>query len=243
MSNSIPGMALVTGASSGIGEAIARRMVKSGWRVVCAARRVERLKALSEELAPHVFPVALDVSDAVSVSSLMSRLLDDWRTIDVLVNNAGHDIDGRKRFDQGSIENWASTVQTNTIGTMRMTHAFVAGMIERGRGHIVNIGSIAGREAYAGGASYVASKFGIDGFTKAILADYRGQGVRVTQILPGLVRTEFAQARWGGDAGKAEKFYGDFLAALTPDDIARSVLFAIEQPTHVTISEIVVLPA
>ncbi len=235
------GTALVTGASSGIGAAVAAALAGQGWRVICAARRVDKLATLARTIGQGAVAIALDVSDAGSVGSLAERLPDGWREVDLLVNNAGHDVGGRRRFDRGSIEDWATTVQTNAIGMMRVTHALLFGMVERGRGHIVNIGSIAALDVQPGGAAYVTSKFAVNGFSQALRADFKGKGVRVTQILPGLVRTEFAETRWAGDTARAEEFYGKFPVVLDAADVARAVVYAAEQPPHVTIAELVVV--
>lgn len=235
--------ALVTGASSGIGEAVVRELVKSGYRVICAARRIERLNGLAADFGPSALPVALDLRDSSSIRTLKERLPLEWRIVDVLVNNAGHDVGGRKRFDEGSIEDWAATIETNTIGTMRITYEFAGEMVARGRGHIVNIGSIFGLIAPAGSAAYASSKFAINGFSKSILDDYRGKGVRVTQVLPGVTRTEFSETRWHGDKEKVEDFYGRFAEVLRPEDVGRAVRFAVDQPPHVTISDIVIVPS
>jgi len=235
------GTVLVTGASSGIGAAIAEAVVRQGWRVVCAARRVERLQALVDQLGSAALALPLDVRDKASVASIGQRLPEGWRQIDVLVNSAGHDIGGRQRFDQGSMDDWTDTIDTNLLGAMRVTHAVVPGMLARRRGHIVNISSIFALEAHAGSSSYCTSKYGLNGFSKAILDDYRNQGVRVTQILPGVARTDFSDTRWHGDQAKVDAFYANFPVVLEPEDIARSVLFAIEQPRHVTISDLVLV--
>jgi len=194
-------------------------------------------------IGPTAIAVALDVADAGSVGSLTERLPEVWRDVELLVNNAGHDVGGRRRFDRGSIEDWVATVQTNAIGMMRVTHALLPGMVERGRGHVVNIGSIAALDVQSGGAAYVTSKFAVNGFSQALRADFKGKGVRVTQILPGLVRTEFAETRWAGDTARADEFYGKFPVVLDPADVARAVVYAAEQPPHVTIAELVVVPA
>lgn len=237
------GVALVTGASSGIGAAVASALVARGWKVICAARRVDRLADIVQSLGLSALAIELDISDAASVTSLVGRLPEGWREIGLLVNNAGHDVGGRRRFDKGAIEDWAATVQTNTIGMMRVTHALLQGMVERETGHIINIGSIAAVEVNPGGAAYTASKFGVDGFSRALRADFKGKGVRVTQILPGLVRTEFAQTRWAGDQARAEEFYGKFPVVLDPSDVANAVVYAAEQSPQVTIAELVIVPS
>ena len=241
MSDIQRGTVLVTGASSGLGAAIAMAVSRAGWRVVCAARRVDLLAEQVQAIGALATSVVLDVRDKNSVTTLLDRVPEDWRLIDVLVNCAGHDIGGRQRFDQMSMDEWSDTLDTNLLGTMRVTHAVVPGMLERGRGHIVNMSSIFALEAHAGSSAYCTSKYGINGFSKAILDDYRNQGVRVTQILPGVARTEFSDTRWRGDRSKIDSFYANFPVVLEPEDIARSVLFAIEQPRHVTISDIVLV--
>ncbi len=237
------GTVLVTGASSGLGAAIAVAVAQSGWRVVCAARRLDRLAALVQEIGPAALAIALDVRDKDSVQTLLDRLPVEWRGIDVLVNCAGHDVGGRRRFDLGSIAQWTDTVDTNLLGSMRATHAIVPGMLERGRGHIVNISSIYALEAHAGSSAYCTSKHGMNGFSKAILDDYRSLGVRVTQIMPGVVKTGFSDVRWDGDQAKVDAFYAQFPVVLEPQDVARSVIYAIEQPPHVTISDLVIVAA
>lgn len=241
MSDVQRGTALVTGASSGIGAAVAVALAEQGWKVICAARRVDKLATLARSIGPAAVAVALDVTDAGSVASLAGQLPEGWRDVDLLVNNAGHDVGGRRRFDRGQIEDWAATVQTNAIGMMRVTHAMLPGMVERGRGHVVNIGSIAALDVQPGGAAYVTSKFAVSGFSQALRADFKGKGVRVTQIQPGLVRTEFAETRWAGDTARADEFYGKFPVVLDPADVARAVVYAAEQPPHVTIAELVVV--
>jgi NADP-dependent 3-hydroxy acid dehydrogenase YdfG len=234
--------ALVTGASSGIGESIAIQLAGSGCRVICAGRRTDKLAELTEKLDGAGRALELDVSDASSVQSLISRLPEDWRSIDILVNNAGHDQGGRRRFDQGSAAQWASIIDTNVNGLIRTTHAVIPGMIARDHGHVVNIGSIAGISAYATGTIYSASKHAVHGFSESLRLDFAGTGIRVTEILPGLVRTNFALNRWG-DRTRADAFYDELGECLAPEDIARSVLFALQQPPHVVISQLVVVPS
>lgn len=233
--------ALVTGASSGIGAAVARALAADGWRVVCAARRADKLAELARSIGADACAIDLDVADAGSVASLLQRLPQPWREIDLLVNCAGHDVGGRRRFDRGPMEDWAATVQTNAIGMMRVTHALVSPMAERARGHVINIGSIAALEVNPGGAAYAASKAAVHGFSQALRADFRGKGVRVTEIIPGIVKTEFAQTRWAGDAARADDFYSKFPLVLEPADVARAVVYAAQQPPHVTIAQLVVV--
>ncbi|NIM27662.1 MAG: SDR family NAD(P)-dependent oxidoreductase [Gammaproteobacteria bacterium] len=234
--------ALVTGASSGIGEATAVTLAENGYRVVCAARSEDRLAELCERIGGAARPLVLDVTDASSVEGLLSRLPEDWRAIDILVNNAGHDEGGRRRFDEGSAQTWAHIIETNVIGLIRATRAVIPGMIARDRGHVVNIGSIAGISPYATGTIYSASKHAVHGFSEALRLDFAGTGIRVTEILPGMVRTSFALNRWHDEA-RAERFYDDFGECLVPEDIARSVLFAVQQPANVVVSQLVVVPS
>lgn len=241
MTEFVPGIALVAGASSGIGAATARALASRGWRVVCAARRLERLRELTQNIGASAVAVHLDVRDESSVRGLLQRIPEEWREIDVLVNSAGHDIGGRRRFDEVKMDEWTNTIDTNLLGAMRVTHAIVPGMLERARGHIVNISSVFALEAHAGSSAYCTSKFGLNGFSKAILDDFRTQGVRVTQILPGVARTEFSNTRWHGDREKVDDFYARHPVVLDPEDIARAIVFAVEQPRHVTISDLVLV--
>jgi 3-hydroxy acid dehydrogenase / malonic semialdehyde reductase len=242
LEKSARGLSLVTGASSGIGAAIVEKLVADGWRVVAAARRADRLAALGSRLGSRCHPIALDVTDPDSVSTLISRLPDEWRAISILINNAGHDIGGRTTFDHQAVEDMLSTIETNVAGMMRVTRAIIPLMLERQDGHIVNIGSNAATAAYGGGTAYVASKFAVNGFTKALRLDYLGK-IRVTQILPGLVRTEFAEVRSSGDTAKAAAFYASYAGCLRPEDVANCVAFALDQPPHVNIAELLVLPS
>jgi 3-hydroxy acid dehydrogenase / malonic semialdehyde reductase len=236
------GITLVTGASSGIGAAIVERLVADGWKVIAAARRVDRLWGLGARLGSRCHPIALDVTDAESVSTLASRVPEDWRAIQVLINNAGHDIGGRTTFDHQDVDDMLSTIETNVAGMVRVTRVIVPLLLERQDGHVINIGSNAATAAYAGGTAYVASKFAVNGFTKALRLDYLGK-IRVTQILPGLVRTEFAEVRHYGDTAKAAAFYDSHAGYLAPEDVANCVAFALDQPPHVNVAELLVLPS
>ena len=233
---------LVTGASSGIGAAIAEALIGVGCRAICSGRRMERLEPLVERLGDRALALRLDVTDPDSVESIYERLPGDWREIDILVNNAGHDIGGRERFDKGEVSDWAGIIDTNVTGMIRVTRKIITDMIERDLGHIVNIGSTAGLKAYATGTIYAGSKFAVHGFSESLRLDYVNTGIRVTEILPGMVQTEFAFTRWPDEPERAERFYSDFGACLTPENIANTVVFAIQQPPHVVISQLVVVP-
>ncbi|HSS64135.1 MAG TPA: SDR family oxidoreductase [Gammaproteobacteria bacterium] len=234
-------VALVTGAGGGIGARVAERIAGIGCRVICAGRRLERVEAVAAGLNGRGLGLALDVTDKESVESLVGRLPAGWKPVEVLVNNAGHDAGGRRAFHEGTAEQWADIIETNVAGLVRVTRALIGGMRERNRGHIVNIGSIAGMRPYATGTLYSASKHAVHGFSESLRLDYVDTGIRVTEIMPGMVKTDFAFNR-SGDAAQAEKFYQDFGTSLDPDDVARSVIFALQQPAHVVISQLVVVP-
>lgn len=234
-------VALVTGAGGGIGARVAARIAEIGCRVICAGRRLERVEAVAQSLNGRGLSLALDVTDKDSVANLCTRLPDEWRQVEILVNNAGHDAGGRRPFHEGTADQWADIIETNVVGLVRVTRALIGGMRDRNRGHIVNIGSIAGTRPYATGTLYSASKHAVHGFSESLRLDYVDTGIRVTEIMPGLVKTDFAFNR-SGDAARAEQFYQDFGIHLDPDDVARSVVFALQQPAHVVISELVVVP-
>jgi NADP-dependent 3-hydroxy acid dehydrogenase YdfG len=235
-------VALVTGASAGIGAATARALAARGLRVICASRNKARLDELVTELGAGGHAIELDVADPTSTESLIERLPEALRAIDILVANAGHDLGGRRRFDEGSVSDWAGIIETNVTGMIRTCYAVVPGMVVRGRGHVVTLGSIAGLSSYKGGTIYNASKFAVHGFTEALRKDYGGSEIRVTEILPGLTRTEFAASRHRGDSTKGTAFYDGFAEVLEPDDIARAIVYALEQPARVTIAQMVVMP-
>ncbi len=235
-------VALVTGASAGIGAATARALAARGARVICASRNQARLDGLVAELGAGAQAIELDVADPVSSESLIERLPESLRAIDILVANAGHDPGGRRRFDEGAVADWASIIETNVTGMIRTCYAVLPGMLARGRGHLVTLGSIAGLSTYKGGSIYNASKFAVHGLTEALRKDYGSSNLRVTEILPGLTRTEFAASRHRGDSAKGTAFYDSFPETLEPDDIARAIVYALEQPARVTIAQMVVFP-
>ena len=234
-------LALVSGASGGIGAAICRHLLDDGYRVIGSARDSASLSVLQQQLGEHFHAMTLDVTDAAAVRDIARRLPSDCGDIDVLVNNAGHDVGGRRLFEQGSAEQWCDIIDTNVQGVIRLTHALVGGMLARGAGHIVNLGSIAGLKPYATGSAYVSSKYALHGLSETLRLDFAGRGIRVTEIMPGLVRSGFAERRLG-DAQQAQQFYDSFEQCLDPDDVARTVMFALQQPKHVEIAQLVVMP-
>jgi 3-hydroxy acid dehydrogenase / malonic semialdehyde reductase len=223
--------AIVTGASSGIGAATARALVREGARVAAGARRTDALAELGDVVA-----LELDVTDAESSASFVSSAIHRLAGLDVLVNNAGLAL-GREPFDASTEEDEETVLETNVHGLVRMTRLCLPHLAEGG--HIVNIGSIAGRQAYENAALYVASKFGVRGFTYALREDLLGRPIRLTLVDPGLVETNFSRVRFRGDDETAAKVYRG-VEAMTPDDIAECVVFALTRPQHVNVDELVV---
>ena len=235
-------VALVTGASAGIGAATAEALAEKGARVICAARDKVRLDELATRLGAGAHALELDVTDPSATASLLERLPEKLREIDILIACAGHDVGGRTRFDQGGVEDWASIIETNVTGVIRVCHAVIPGMLERGRGHLVTLGSTAGLRISADLSAYNASKFAVRGFTEALRADYGGTALRISEILPGLTRTEFAARRYRGDVARGKSYYDSFPGTLEAEDIARAIVFALEQPARMTVAQMVVVP-
>jgi 3-hydroxy acid dehydrogenase/malonic semialdehyde reductase len=232
---------LVTGATAGFGQAIARRFVRDGHRVIATGRRAERLEALRGELGDRLLPFALDVTDRDAVTALPGSLPEGWREVEVLINNAGL-ARGVSPAQQARLEDWDTMVATNVTGLMRMTHALLPGMVERDRGHIVNISSTAARYPYPGGNVYGASKAFVTQLSANLKADLVGTGVRVTDLEPGLVGgSEFSTVRFGGDAEKAAAVYAG-TTPLTPEDIAEAVAWVVNLPAHVNINRLEMMP-
>jgi 3-hydroxy acid dehydrogenase/malonic semialdehyde reductase len=237
----VTGTALVTGATAGFGAAIATRLVADGWRVVAIGRRQERLDALIEELGGQARAVRLDVTDSAAIAALPDSLPDGFRDIDVLVNNAGLAL-GLSPAPEAKLEDWDRMVATNVTGLIHMTRALLPGMVERNRGHVVNLGSIAGTYPYPGGHVYGATKAFVRQFTLNLKADLVGTNVRVTDIEPGLCGgTEFSAVRFGGDQAKADEVYRG-TTPLTADDIAEAVAWVVNLPAHVNINRIEMMP-
>jgi len=232
---------LVTGASSGIGKALSILLLENGYRVIGTSRKTGSLNELSTDYSGMFHALELDVDDEGSVSSLFDRLPESWRVIDVLINNAGSDIGGRKRFDQGNVQDWINTINTNANGVIRVTYKVVQGMVERNIGDIINIGSTSGLDPVPMTAAYSASKHAVNGLSESLRKEYENTGIRVMHVLPGMVRTQFAANRFGSEQ-QGEAFYDDFGKWLHPEDVASSVLFVLQQPRHVVISQLVVIP-
>lgn len=227
------GVAVVTGASSGIGEATARRLASDGFDVVVGARREDRLRAVAESIGARWAP--LDVADPESVE----RFCDGLDTCRVLVNNAGGAL-GLDRIEAARDEDWLTMYQVNVLGSLRMTRALLGRLESSGNGHVVTIGSIAAYEGYAGGAGYNAAKFAERALTRVLRIELLGRPVRVTEVDPGMVETEFSTVRFRGDSERAAAVYQG-VTPLTADDVADCVSFAVTRPPHVNVDTLVVL--
>ena len=241
---SFSGTVLITGASAGIGDACARAFAAAGARLVLTARRRERLQALADELrgahGTECHLLALDVRDAVAVDAALGALPAEWAPIDVLVNNAGLGR-GLEPLFTGEPADWDEMVDTNVKGLLYVTRAVTPGMVERRRGHVINLGSVAGHEVYPGGAVYCATKHAVDAITRGLRMDLLGTGVRVSTIDPGMVVTEFSVVRFRGDRERADRIYRG-MTPLTAADIAETVLWVATRPPHVNIDEIIIKP-
>ncbi|MCA3183102.1 MULTISPECIES: bifunctional NADP-dependent 3-hydroxy acid dehydrogenase/3-hydroxypropionate dehydrogenase YdfG [unclassified Cupriavidus] len=232
----------VTGATAGFGAAIARRFVNAGHRVIAAGRREDRLQALVDELGrDNVLPLVLDVRDRDAVFAAVANLPADYAAIDLLVNNAGLAL-GLEPAHRADLDQWETMIDTNVTGLVTMTRAVLPGMVERNRGHVINIGSVAGAYSYPGGNVYGATKAFVHQFSLNLRADLTGTRVRVTDVAPGLVGgTEFSNVRFNGDQSRVDKVY-EGADALTPDDIADTVFWAATLPARVNINYVEVMP-
>jgi 3-hydroxy acid dehydrogenase/malonic semialdehyde reductase len=237
-------VAVITGASSGIGRAAALMLAREGFKIAIGARRTEKLAETARQIeaetgvAPYVAP--LDVRDEAQVKSFVAGVIGHFGRIDVLVNNAGLAKGMTPLIEEQDTGNWDQMLDTNVKGLLLMTREAVPHMIKGGNGHVINLGSIAGREAYAGGAVYCASKFAVRAITSALRQELLGQPVRVTTIDPGMVETDFSVVRLG-DQEKADAVYAG-MTPLTAEDIADIIVFAATRPKHVNLDEIVVKP-
>ena len=231
----------VTGASAGFGAAIARKFVQAGHRVIATARRQDRLEALAAELGDALLPLELDVRDRAAVEALPAVLPPEFAAVDVLVNNAGLAL-GLEPAQRASLDDWQTMIDTNCTGLVQVTRALLPGMVERNRGHVFNLGSVAGSWPYAGGNVYGATKAFVRQFSLNLRADLAGTALRVTDVEPGLCGgTEFSNVRFHGDDEKAAKVYQD-VQALTAEDIADTVHWIATRPAHVNVNTIELMP-
>jgi 3-hydroxy acid dehydrogenase / malonic semialdehyde reductase len=231
-----PSTVFVTGASSGFGAAIARRFAASGARVIASARRAERLKDLAAELGSSVLPVTLDVRDRAAVFAAVSDFPAEFAQVDVLVNNAGLAL-GQDLAQAADLDDWDQMVDTNCKGLAYVTRAVLPGMVARRKGHVINLGSVAGGYPYPGGNAYGGSKAFVHQFSLGLRSDLHGTGVRVTCVEPGLADTEFSTVRFHGDKARADAVYAG-MQPLTATDIAESVYWAASLPPHVNVNVI-----
>lgn len=234
---------LITGATSGIGEACARVFAPACAKLLLVARRRERLEQLAAELSKEngsIHLLTLDVRDRSAVESALSTLPDPWSDVDILINNAGLSR-GLDKLHVGSFQDWEDMIDTNIKGLLYLTRFIVPGMVSRGRGHVVNLGSVAGHQTYPGGNVYCATKAAVRVISEGLKQDLLGTPVRVSSIDPGMVETEFSEVRFHGDAERAQQVYQG-LIPLTPVDIADVIFFCVTRPPHVNISEVLLMP-
>ena len=234
--------AFITGATSGIGRATATELGKNGFRIIACGRREDRLAELKSELTDitEITTLIFDVRDKTSVSEAVQSLDSNWQKVDVLVNNAGN-AHGLSNIKDGSIEDWDAMIDINVKGLLYVTKAVLPLMPKNAGAHIINIGSIAGREVYGNGNVYCASKSAVDALSEGMRIDLNQDGIKVSQIAPGLVETEFSLVRFKGDAKKSEKVYEGY-KALQPKDLAELILFMATRPQHVNIADVLILP-
>ncbi|MDO8549898.1 MAG: SDR family NAD(P)-dependent oxidoreductase [Ignavibacteria bacterium] len=235
----------ITGASAGIGKACAEAFAKEGANLILTARRVSILKKLSQSFTKKykikVFTAKLDVRDKEEVKIIISSLPKEWKKIDILINNAGL-ARGFNNIDEGSTEDWDEMIDTNVKGLLYISREILPLMVKRKRGHIINIGSIAGHAVYPKGNVYNASKFAVNALTKAMRLDLYEKDIRISTVDPGMVETEFSLVRFRGNKERAKKVY-EGLKPLTPEDIADAVLYCATRPRHVNIDEIIIMPS
>ena len=235
---------LITGASSGIGAASARAFAGEGAHLILAARRGERIRAAAEQLRAEfgidTLSLTLDVRDQAAVARVLGGLPERWAPVDILLNNAGLSR-GLDKLHEGLISDWDEMIDTNFKGLLYVTRAVLPGMVARGRGHVINTGSIAGHEPYPGGNVYCASKAAVAMLNKTLRLDLLGTGIRVTGVEPGLVETEFSLVRYHGDEERAVKPYQG-IQPLTAADVADAILWAATRPAHVNVENIVLFP-
>jgi hypothetical protein len=233
-----PRVAVVTGASSGIGEATARALAGAGFALVLGARREDRVKAVAAELGARGY--ALDVRDLGSIQRFKQAIQVEYPQIEVLINNAGLAA-GLQPLAEGSDDDWVQMMETNVLGLMRVTKALLPLLRAAPRAHIVNLGSVAGFEVYPGGAGYTASKHAVRAITRTLRLELMGEPIRITEVMPGMVETEFSLVRFKGDQERAAAVYKG-MQPLTGTDVADCILWCLNRPPHVNIDELVVRP-
>tara|TARA_B100001057_G_scaffold184577_1_gene185323 strand:+ start:605 stop:1354 length:750 start_codon:yes stop_codon:yes gene_type:complete len=233
---------LITGATSGIGLAAAKKLAKSKNQLILCGRRQRKLDEISSELSKtsNILSLCFDVSEKNEVTKLLDNLPEGFSSIDILINNAGN-AHGMDTIQDGSLEDWDNMIDSNVKGLLYVSRIIIPKMIEKQSGHIINIGSLAGREVYEKGNIYCATKHAVNAISKAMRIDLNKTGIKVSEINPGLVETDFSNVRFKGDNNRAEKVYQGY-KALQADDIADIIEFVINRPSHVNIADILVLP-
>ncbi|HEX9958446.1 MAG TPA: SDR family NAD(P)-dependent oxidoreductase [Fibrella sp.] len=236
-------IALITGASSGIGWATAEALAKLNYRLILCGRRQDKLDELTSQLSAQtdVYTLLFDVRDNEAVASAIGSLPEAWQSIDVLVNNAGNAY-GMSPIQDGEIADWDAMIDGNVQGLLYVSKAVIPGMVIRQRGHVVNMSSIAGKQTYANGAIYCASKAAVEAISTGMRLDLTQHGIKVTNIAPGAVETDFSTVRFKGDTARAAQVYAGF-DALQAADIADTIVYALSAPAHVTIADITILAA
>lgn len=234
-------IALITGASSGIGWATAEALAKLNYRLILCGRRQEKLDELKAQLTTDVYTLTFDVRDNAAVTAAIGSLPEAWQAIDVLINNAGN-AHGLSPIQEGDLADWDAMIDGNVQGLLYVSKAIMPGMVARQKGHIVNLSSIAGKQTYANGAIYCASKAAVEAISTGMRLDLTQHGIKVTNIAPGAVETDFSAVRFKGDKDKAAQVYAGF-EALKAADIADTIAYAVSAPAHVTIADLTILPA
>lgn len=237
--------ALITGATSGIGAACAHLFAQQGYQLILVARRAEKLEEtarhLADKYAVEIKTLIADVRDKASLKQVLEGLPQEWKAVDVLINNAGLS-QGLEPIDQGDTDDWDAMIDTNVKGLLYVTRIVSPWMVKNQRGHIINIGSIAGKEVYPNGNVYCATKHAVDALNKGMRADLLPHGIKVTAINPGMVETEFSVVRFKGDEARAKKVY-EGVEPLHAQDIAEAIWFAVSRPAHVNINDMLIMPA
>lgn len=233
-------VAVVTGATAGIGQAIAESLLQAGAKVIATGRRSDKLQALADAYPAQVLPLTLDITDKAAVEKAFTTLPADFAAVDILVNNAGLAL-GLEGAPEASLDDWETMVDTNIKGVLYATRTLLPDMIARGRGHVVNLGSIAGNYPYPGGNVYGATKAFIKQLSLNLRADLLGTPVRVTNIEPGIVETEFSKVRFKGDDARADSVYAD-TTPLYAEDIAQTIFWSLSLPAHVNINRLEIMP-
>lgn len=235
-------IALITGATSGIGEATAKLLADHSFKLILCGRRKDRLDGLKQLLQhkTEVTTLSFDVRNRQEVGDEINSLSEEWKDIEVLINNAGN-AHGLAPIQSGNVDDWDAMIDINVKGLLYVSHKVLPVMVANNRGHIINLGSIAGKEAYPNGNVYCGSKFAVDAITKGMRIDLNAHGIKVTAIHPGLVETEFSLVRFKGDEERANSVYKGY-QPLKPEDIADLILFSLTRPAHVVVADLVVFP-